>query len=50
MTITKELLEQKILDATKKREQAIAHANGAIAEIATLKELIMEIEAKQVGE
>ena len=47
--ITKELLEQKIIEATRKRESAIAAANGAIAEIATLKELLAEFPIEPLG-
>lgn len=48
--ITKELLERKVIEATRKRESAIAAANGAIAEISILKGLIAELEIEQVND
>lgn len=42
--ITKELLENKLTEAVRKRESAIATANGAIAEMATLNGLLKEFD------
>jgi hypothetical protein len=45
MTITKELLEQKIAETTKKRDQYITAANGAIAEMNAYVQLLAEFDA-----